>query len=173
MGFKKYHASTPQPSPTPAPPPNYTAATAGPSTAFQTRFASVSLHMEDRLRFLNFPEHVLGMCRYAVQSSWKRGIQSEGDYGGSWEFKLQGHPWRGSGDDAVQARRLVTAILRTLHSQGWVLMLSTDISKKNRDKDTLMFRHQVPAPADCDWCCIGFSKRDRIKFIDGMSAIFR
>lgn len=150
--------------------PSYTAATASSSSQpqFQTRFASVSMHMEDRLRFLQFPAETFNLCRQVVKSIWKRGLQEERDYAGSKELKMYGHPWRGSGDEAVDARRLICAILETLHGQGWVLMLSTDISKKNWDKDTLLFRHQVPSPAECDWCCIGFSKTDRIKFIDGM-----
>jgi hypothetical protein len=167
MGFEKYHASAPKEASTQAELPNYMTATAGPSSAVQTRFASVSMHMEDRLRFLNFPEYIVGMCRTTIQAVWQRGIQSEREYGGSREIKVYGHPWRGSGAEAIQARRLICALFRTLHSQGWVLMLSTDISKKNSDKDTLMFRHQVPPPVDCDWCCIAFSKFDRIKFIDG------
>jgi hypothetical protein len=171
--------SVPNPSQNPLPPqnngkgplPSYTAATASASSsqAFQTRFASVSMHMEDRLRFLHFPDQTFNICRQVVHTTWKRGIQEEREYGGSMEIKLYGHPWRGSGEESVDARRLICAILGALHSQGWVLTLSTDISKKNWDKDTLLFRHQVPSPAECEWCCIGFSKTDRIKFIDGKS----
>lgn len=79
---------------------------------------------------------------------------------------MYGHPWRGWGDEAIDATRLICAILETLHGQGWVLMLNTDISNKNSDKDTLLFRHQVPSPAECDWCCIMFSKMNRIQFVD-------
>lgn len=147
--------------------PDYLTATAGSSTAFQTRFASLSMHMEDRLRFLCFPQEIVNICRQTIGAVWRRGIQSEREYGGSHEFKVYGNPWRGMGDEAVDARRLICALLGTLHGQGWVMTLSTDISKKNWDKDTLLFRHQVPAPAGCDWCCIGFSRNDRIKFIDG------
>ena len=170
MGFEKYHDSAPKAAPAQLALPTYASA-AGPSSAIQTRFASVSMHMEDRLRFLSFPEYVVGMCRTTVLGSWQRGIQAEREYGGSWEIKVYGHPWRGSGTEAIQARRLICALLRTLHSQGWVLTLSTDISKKNTDKDTLMFRHQIPPPVDCHWGCIAFSKLDRIKFIDSELAV--
>jgi hypothetical protein len=91
-------------------------------------------------------------------------------YGDSYEIKVHGNPWRRSAgsEEAVGARRLIRAMFSTLHASGWVLMLSTDISRKRREKDTLMFRYQDPAPAECDWCCIGFARNDRIKFIDGM-----
>jgi hypothetical protein len=148
--------------------PSYTKATAESSSAFRTRFASVSLHMEDRIRFMQFPIEVINICRQTIQSTWRRGIQAQREYGGSKEIKLFGNPWRGSGDEAIEARRLICALLGTLHAQGWVMTLSTDISKKNMDKDTLIFRHQIPGPALCDWCCIAFSKQDRLRFIDGM-----
>jgi hypothetical protein len=171
MGFEKYHDSAPKAVSMQPAQPNYITATAGTSSTIQTHFASVSMHMEDRLRFLNFPEYVVGMCRSMIQGTWKRGIQAEREYGGSWEIKVYGNPWGGWGTEAVDARRLICALLRTLHSQGWVLMLSTDISKKHTDKDTLMFRHQVPPPVECEWCCIAFSRLDRIKFIDGKSPV--
>ncbi|KAF2472852.1 uncharacterized protein BDR25DRAFT_219429 [Lindgomyces ingoldianus] len=148
-----------------APLPAYTVG--GPSIpGFQTRFASLSLHMEDRLRFLRFPPDVVNTCRQTIVTTWKRGIQGERVYAGSYEFKTMGHPWRGAGDEAMEARRLVCALLGTLHTMGWVLTLNTDVSKSVRDKDTLLFRHQIPAPAECEWGCVAFSKTDRIRFID-------
>jgi hypothetical protein len=134
--------------------------------AFQTRFASMSLHTVDDLRFLRFPPQVVDQCRNTVLSVWKRGIQKEGMYGNSQEFKLHGYPWQAQGKDAMEARRLINALLATLHSLGWVLMLNTDVSKNLSDKDTLLFRYQSPAPAPCDWCSISFTRLDRIRLID-------
>jgi len=130
------------------------------------------MHTEDKLRFLQFPTETINMCRKVIATTWKRGIQEERDYGGSVEVKVFGHPWRGASDEAIGARRLICALLGALHGQGWVLTLCTDISKKNWDKDTLIFRHQVPSPAECDWCCIAFSRMDRIKFIDVSPEIY-
>ncbi|KAF2121298.1 hypothetical protein BDV96DRAFT_563993 [Lophiotrema nucula] len=154
--------------------PNYSTENtfASSSTAFQTRFASLSMHMEDRIRLLKFPTPIIDLCRRAIKATWARGIQDEREYGGSHEFKLYGTPWRGYGEQAIAARRLIKDLLAVLHTQGWVLMLSTDVSKKNYDKDSLLFRHQTPAPAECDWCCISFSKSDRIRFIDAPSEVY-
>ncbi|KAF2002479.1 hypothetical protein P154DRAFT_462494, partial [Amniculicola lignicola CBS 123094] len=151
----------------------FTTATAtSSSTPFHTQFASLSMHREDRLRFLSFPSPIVTLCRTTILNVWARGIQAEKEYGGSQEFKLYGNPWRGSGDQAIAARRLICALLSVLHEQGWVMTLSTDVSKKLWDKDTLLFRYQAPAPAPCDWLCIGFSRMDRIKFIDTPAAIY-
>ncbi|KAF2688521.1 hypothetical protein K458DRAFT_414268 [Lentithecium fluviatile CBS 122367] len=134
--------------------------------AFQTRFASLSLHMTDRLRFLRFPQEVIQACQQTVALTWRRGIQAARPYGRSFELKLNGNPWRGQGDQAMEARRLMYALLGRLHSLGWVMTLSTDVSKKGMDKDALLFRFQDPPPAECDWASIAFSKTDRIRFID-------
>lgn len=151
----------------PQPAPAYTSASSYQAPQpFQTHFASMSMHSADDLRFLRFPPQVVDQCRHTVLNVWRGGIQKEGMYGNSQEFKLSGYPWAGSGSGAMDARRLIAALLGTLHSMGWVLTLNTDVSKSLNDKDTLLFRYQSPAPAPCDWCSISFSRSDRIRLID-------
>lgn len=133
---------------------------------FQTTFACLSLHLTDRIRLLDFPEVTIDFFRAVIREHWTSGIQYERDYAGSFEFKLRGNPWQGRGNEAITSRRLIQNILHALHARGWVLMLSTDISKKLGDKDTLVFRHQVPEPAPCTWMSVAFSNSDRLRFID-------
>jgi hypothetical protein len=156
------------------PPPVYTT-TASSSSAgpFQTRFASLSMHMNDRLRFLRFPAPVINECRSTVLGTWKKGIQEERLYGNSHEFKLHGYPWSTVGEEAVDACRLVAAMLAALHSQGWVLTLNADVSTNASDKDTLLFRHQVPSPAPCEWCSITFSRNDRLRFVGDCVEVYQ
>jgi hypothetical protein len=147
-------------------PPAYaTTAVASSSTSNQTRFASISLHREDTLRFLRFPPELVSIYRQTITGVWKKGIQSECPYAGSHEVKLRGNPWHGV-SEPIDARRLICALLGTMHTQGWVLTLNTDVSKKVLEKDTLLFRYQYPAPAECEWASIAFSNIDRVKFID-------
>jgi hypothetical protein len=143
-------------------------ANAGPAgnTPFRTHFASLSLHMTDRIRFLQFPKDITNAVQSTVTSVWPMGLQDTRDYYGSWELKLRGNPWRASGDEATYSRRLMCKVFETLYNRGWLLSLSTDVSKKQLDKDTLIFRSQNPAPQPCQWMCISFSKNDRIRFID-------
>lgn len=126
----------------------------------------MSMHATDDLRFLNFPPEVIDQCRNTVTSVWTGGIQREGTYGNSHEFKLSGYPWSAMGSDAMQSRRMIAALLGTLHGLGWVLTLNTDVSKSVNDKDTLLFRYQSPPPAPCDWSCISFSRADRMRLVD-------
>jgi len=137
-----------------------------PTSQFRTVFASLSLHMSDRVRLLGFPNAVIDQIRQIIPQSWPKGIQAERPYEASHEFKLYGNPWSGQGSDGVHARRFMYRVFETLANMGWVLLLSTDISKRVTDKDTLLFRLQQPSPAPCDWMCISFSRSDRIRFID-------
>lgn len=131
------------------------------------------MHSTDDLRFLRFPLQVIDQCRNTVTNVWKGGIQRERTYGNSHEFKLSGYPWSAMGSDAMQARRLIAALLGTLHEMGWVMTLNTDVSKSVADKDTLLFRYQAPAPAPCDWSCISFSRADRMRLVDMGSEVFQ
>jgi len=120
--------------------------------------------MTDRLRLIGFPPSTCESVREAINSSWPTGIQAERDYYGSYEFKLRGNPWSGQFSEAVPARVLMTTILSTLYHSGWQLQMSTDISKKVRDKDSLFFR-SGPLPSPASFFSISFNEGDKLRLI--------
>ncbi|KAK6581833.1 hypothetical protein PZA11_005530 [Diplocarpon coronariae] len=134
-------------------------------TLFRTTFASLSLHRSDRIRLLSFPQSEIDGVRFAISSSYQKGLQNEQKYGLSHEFKLYGNPWYGQGSDAISARVVMRQILGYLFSVGWVLHASTDVSKKQMDKDTLFFRKQQQPPPPSEWIAISFNKSDRLRLI--------
>lgn len=144
-----------------------------PPSYFTTSFASLSLHMTDRIRLLDFPQEIVDLVRNVLQRNWQRGIQQECVYYGSYEFKLYGRPWSISMDvqQAIDARRLIRHLFAALYDVGWILALSTDVSRKQADKDTLIFRHQTPAPAKCEWMSIDFARGDRIRIMDAPQSV--
>ncbi|KAJ2968741.1 hypothetical protein NQ176_g9032 [Zarea fungicola] len=159
---------------TKAPPPTYNAAVASSSVAnsavqpFRTTFGSLSLHMSDRLRFVQFDKEDLLAVRAVIIRVWRDGIQAERNYSVSYEFKLRGNPWSGSGTGtyAVPALILMREIFACLYSRGWIMTASTDISRKKFDKDTLIFRRQgggPPPPAS--WMAISFKNGDKIRML--------
>lgn len=153
-------------------PPAYSSSSASASASasaspFKTTFASVSLHMSDRIRFVQFPKEDLAVIRNTIQTHWYKGIQAERPYGPSYEFKLRGIPWSGSGtgSDAVPAIILMREVFASLYAMGWIMTSSTDISRKKFDKDTLIFRKQPVPPPAANWIAISFKTGDKLRFL--------
>ncbi|KAH8676481.1 hypothetical protein BGZ60DRAFT_258793 [Tricladium varicosporioides] len=134
-------------------------------SAFRTSFASLSLHQSDRIRLLQFPQSDIAAIKSIIQRSWPKGLQDERPYSVSYEFKLYGNPWRGQGSDAIPARIIMREIFAFLFSQGWILHASTDVSKKEFDKDTMLFRKQATPPPPSEWISISFNQTDRLRLI--------
>ncbi|KAK9245093.1 hypothetical protein V1506DRAFT_539163 [Lipomyces tetrasporus] len=135
---------------------------------FRTTFACLSMHMSDRIRLLRFPARDVAKIREIIRRGWLRGIQDTRVYDAAEEIKLYGNPWRASSwnDEKMDARRLVCQILCGLFDLGWVLQAAVDISKKEYDKDTLLFRYQQPPPPPCVWMSISFDRGDLLHLID-------
>jgi hypothetical protein len=129
-------------------------------------FACMSLNMFDRLRMIQFAAGDIELVRQAIKKVWMKGIQEERNYHGAHEFKLKGNPWFGQGNDAVPSRSLMASVFSTLYNKGWILVASTDISKKQMDKDSFLFRLQIPPPEPCTWMAISFNRGDRLRLID-------
>jgi hypothetical protein len=143
-----------------------TAETPAPSyTPFQTSFASISLHRTDRIRLLQFPQSDIVAIRAVIKRSWIKGIQNEGTYSSSYEFKLFGNPWNGQGNEAITSRIVLREVFAYLYSVGWILHASTDVSKKEFDKDTLIFRKQQHPPPESNWISISFNETDKLRLI--------
>ncbi|KAF9170130.1 hypothetical protein BGX21_002209 [Mortierella sp. AD011] len=132
----------------------------------QVRVCCISLNESDKIRLIGTPPELTLPIRQAIAGSWGP-IQREGIYSGVPEFKLLGNPWYGQGVEAVNSRRLITAILRTMAQCGWNLIQAADVSKKERDKDSLFFETSVvPDVGQVDMFSMSFNRTDRIRLID-------
>merc|ERR1719334_2958694 len=80
------------------------------------------------------------------------------------KFKIKGTPWYCSGDEAVQARRLISRIGETMLRQGWALTDAIDLSRGLDDKSVLLYRRCQPTMAR--FCCIALSDIDHIRIVD-------
>jgi hypothetical protein len=116
---------------------------------------------------MNVSAASIDRMRSVIQANWQRGIQRECLYGVSFEFKLKGNPWRGDGEQANAARHLVAAIFCFLLQNGWVLKLSTDLSKYQLDKDTFYFKQAARPDPTVRMCAISFNEFDKIRVISG------
>ncbi|KAJ8516782.1 hypothetical protein ONZ45_g5949 [Pleurotus djamor] len=129
------------------------------------KYASISMHLTDRLRFYQFSATDVDVVRDAIRQS-KFDIQSEQPYFSCHEIKLRGTPWVPTNTTEVNNSRLLLCyILANLYNSGWVIRASTNVSRHAADKDNLLFRYQYPAPPLCEWFAISFMWGDRLKLL--------
>lgn len=154
-------------------PPSYSKLPA-PQYMQSPRVCCITLNESDKLRLIGVPNELVPHLRAGIIRSWGK-IQREQNYSGAHEFKLSGFPWHGTGDDHVPARRLIVEVVRTMAHQGWNLVQSADVSKKEMDKDSLFFETVDPNSilgADLmqvDMFCVSFGSRDKLRVIDAPS----
>ncbi|KAF9548337.1 hypothetical protein EC957_006833 [Mortierella hygrophila] len=135
------------------------------------RVCCITLNEGDKLRLVGVPNELVPHVRAGIMRGWGK-IQREQNYSGAHEFKMVGNPWYGYGDDHVPARRLIVEVVKTMAMQGWNLIQSADVSKKELDKDSLFFETVDPnsiVGADLmqiDMFSISFGSRDKLRVID-------
>jgi hypothetical protein len=56
---------------------------------------------------MRFPSTIIDLIRQAIVTHWPRGLHKEKHEGDVYEFKLNGTPWWGHGDEAVLSRILM------------------------------------------------------------------
>ncbi|KAJ3152679.1 hypothetical protein HDU86_005554 [Geranomyces michiganensis] len=135
---------------------------------YQRATCLVSLHESDKIRLLGLPAAIRPGFEQAIVLGTYH-VQSQGEYYGSYQYKLRGRPWFGQGYDAVRSRRLIVEIFRFMESSGWTLVLSADVSKKPYDKDTWFFRRRdagnVAVPIYTQFAAISFNRSDLLRII--------
>jgi hypothetical protein len=124
----------------------------------------MSLNESDKLRLFNFPAPVHRIVENAIRVNFAP-IQQAMDICGAWEIKIGGNPWRGQMFEAVPSRRMMTAILRDLKSNGWVLVSSTNVSAKVGSKDMLIFQFK-PYLEPVQMMAITLNESDKLRLID-------
>ncbi|KAG0225204.1 hypothetical protein B0O80DRAFT_458851 [Mortierella sp. GBAus27b] len=135
----------------------------------------ITLNETDKIRLIGASPELVHHVRQGIATSWGT-IQRERDYYGAHEFKLLGTPWYGQGTEAVSARRLITGVLRAMAQQGWNIIQSADVSKKQNDKDSLFFEkahlpNGLMDVGQVDMFSISFNRSDRIRLIDAPAHI--
>ncbi|KAF9963454.1 hypothetical protein BGZ70_007406 [Mortierella alpina] len=135
-------------------PPSYSVL-APPQHLQSPRVCCISLNGADKLRLIGTPPELTNPIRAAINTSWGP-IQEESNYHGTHQFK---------------ARRLLTGVLREMAQQGWNLIQSSDVSKKQGDKDSLFFEsiaqsHGVMDVGAVDMFAVSFNSTDKIRVID-------
>ncbi|KAF8974066.1 hypothetical protein BGZ46_009821 [Entomortierella lignicola] len=137
-----------------------------PGTSSQMRVCCISINGMDKLRLIATPRELTLPVRQAIEGSWGP-VQRETVLNNAHEFKLLGNPWLGHGPASVKSRKVITAVLKTMAIHGWNIIQSTDVSKRESDKDTLYFESVVaPDAAQVEMFSMSFNWMDRIRLIE-------
>jgi hypothetical protein len=142
-------------------------------------FLWVSLNRSDRLRVggdARGIEEVKEAVRHAITVSWPKGLKTEHDYAGSWEYYLNGYPWLSTGEGAVQSRRIIGGVLQAFSGLGWEIICETDLSRKLSDAATLYFRrvsnrHPSAFPRVHAIWAVSLNRSDRLRLIDAPEGV--
>ena len=121
------------------------------SPEFCSSMFAISLCGNDRLRLVNAEDDVIQATRMVITRNWPL-IQDEGEYCGSYEFKLKGWPWWNTGLEAMPGVALFCALLTELRRLGWRVMINMGLPKGQGDKRVFYFI-KVP-PKETTYCAI-------------------
>ena len=160
----------------PPPPPNFP-------------YFSLTFRLYDKIKLIDCDQQSLALIQQVVSANWpckyvrlmneKRfvsaGIQSQFFDHGAFEIKFRGNPFStASGkSEALASKRMCCALLTTLHSYGWELCVSSDLSRTT-DLTTWFFQRN-PAligkqlPANGGIVCLSLSSHDKLQLVNAPS----
>ncbi|KAG0355267.1 hypothetical protein BGX24_006701, partial [Mortierella sp. AD032] len=124
--------------------PSYYSKLEAPHYQQSLQFCCITLNESNKIRLIGGPPELASHLRTGINRSWPGKISAEQNYFGAHEFKMLGKPWLGSGPEHVPARRLALEIVRVMVKQGWNLVQSVDVSRKEMDKDSMFFETVDP-----------------------------
>lgn len=107
----------------------------------------LSLNCDDCIRMSDAPQEAIDRVRQCIVRHWTLGMQAQDDCMASqnyFEFKLHGSPWNCEGVEAINARLLLTVIMKELLSLGWAVHTSLDVTRRPNDKAVFVFRSCPP-----------------------------
>ena len=129
------------------------------SREFCSSIFAISLNANDRLRLINADGGVIQAMKRIIESNWPE-VQKEGDYYGSYEFKLKGTPWWVRGERSLPSVSLLCAIFTELRRLGWKAIMNLDISRSDHDKGVFFFI-RVP-PKQSYYCALSLKDCNHI-----------
>jgi hypothetical protein len=95
----------------------------------------LSFSDRDKIRLINAPQEMIGICRDIIVAKWYQGINQEEQMRTScsaYQFKLNGNPWSGVAYsvEAIHIRSMLCYVIQAFKSHGWQYLVSADVSAK-------------------------------------------
>ncbi|KAI9183490.1 hypothetical protein H9P43_004408 [Blastocladiella emersonii ATCC 22665] len=135
----------------------------------------VSLHGFDKLCISGVQDaDERAALKWCLRTHWPRGFYAYSHRNTKFsnhcdmyllECRLKGEPWRSTGETGVAARALLAALFRTFLTLGWRVALTTDVSKRERSKDSYVLLRAAPITFsdDSDVFTVSFKGRASLR----------
>ncbi|KAF9130057.1 hypothetical protein BG015_004060 [Linnemannia schmuckeri] len=116
-----------------------------------TTICCIHLHDKDKIRLINAPSSLVPTLRQAIGRTLNQPIKQEtrltsgsggdGGDGGAYEFRLEGKPWAPTPKTGpfITSTNLVLAMKSAMETEGWSLVLSSNVSRVREENDSLFF----------------------------------
>lgn len=116
------------------------------SSKVPATFATLSVHHQNKIRIVKFPNSLIVGIRKRIIALWPKGIKQDDLYGDSWQIVLHNNTPKVGNPDLTPV--VLRDILAYLYTEGWIIETSTNPTKKGKARDTFIFRSQpIPPPA--------------------------
>uniref|UniRef100_A0A9J2PE32 Reverse transcriptase Ty1/copia-type domain-containing protein n=1 Tax=Ascaris lumbricoides TaxID=6252 RepID=A0A9J2PE32_ASCLU len=91
----------------------------------------------DKVRVINADKEINELVGNVLRDSWTLGIQREGLFGSSYEYKLVGYAWSASSYNKQfeLCRMMMSRLLYQLAQRGWRVICSADVSARYTSSD--------------------------------------
>ena len=88
------------------------------------------LSRTDRLRLVNFPNHINEIIsKFVADFGWSiQKVSPQKHHPRAYEIKLEGYPWWTSGSDAVRSKMLIMKMMVKLLEHGYMVRTALDVS---------------------------------------------
>ncbi|SPQ22895.1 301e68c2-3acf-4a22-ac30-d27479af670b [Thermothielavioides terrestris] len=121
------------------------------------------------IRLLNFPQDLAAALEAVILASWPPGLESQGPFGQSYEYKVKGSPFgHFRSQQHVGSVRLLRDVLAFLYSRRWELVAPVLCSRRYTAKDSLIFRQVAAVGAalpPVEWLSLAPAGTDKLRVV--------
>lgn len=124
-------------------------------------YFSIQMGYTDRFRLILAPENVVQATQEVLSQTWR--IEDAHRVPGFVEFKLVGRPWYTVGEENLEVKYFISALLQKFYSLGWHLKASSDLQRSGSDTNVLIFHNE--APINTSVICLSLNSTDKIRVL--------
>lgn len=128
------------------------------------RYVSISFVKTDRIRLVNAPVKISDVLHQVLMRYFRDGAVKTARKHECFEYKTTGKLKCSPGNESIAARLMISEILQEFLANGYEIQTAIDISRKDSDKDILLFREAEPLRTK--FFCLSPRFKNQLTFIN-------